>query len=177
MSLLHIVILDFIQIIFPCIYGVIVYWMTDQPAEFGRFMMFLTLLVLVSLSSPHPTNQKIVIAFCNYKTCLNINRFANLEISCLFRNNVISFMFSDHCVGISSGAESGPHGGSWNFATGQRFPGTRDVDSHLAVLRILREFRYDAEVHALAHLPVVRKVVQTNRYYCITNCITIIPRY
>nr|VZI45356.1 unnamed protein product [Spirometra erinaceieuropaei] len=37
------------QIIFPLIYGIIVYWMTDQPAEFARFMIFLVVCVQTAL--------------------------------------------------------------------------------------------------------------------------------
>ena len=37
------------QIVFPIVYGCIVYWMTNQPNDFLRFAMFLTLAVLTSL--------------------------------------------------------------------------------------------------------------------------------
>lgn len=31
------------------IYGIITYWMTDQPAEFDRFMIFITVIVQTAL--------------------------------------------------------------------------------------------------------------------------------
>uniref|UniRef100_A0A183S993 ABC2_membrane domain-containing protein n=1 Tax=Schistocephalus solidus TaxID=70667 RepID=A0A183S993_SCHSO len=37
------------KITFPLIYGIIVYWMTDQPAEFARFMIFLVVCVQTAL--------------------------------------------------------------------------------------------------------------------------------
>ncbi|VDK81085.1 unnamed protein product [Dibothriocephalus latus] len=37
------------KITFPLIYGIIVYWMTDQPAEFSRFMIFLVVCVQTAL--------------------------------------------------------------------------------------------------------------------------------
>uniref|UniRef100_A0A5K3EHP8 ABC2_membrane domain-containing protein n=4 Tax=Mesocestoides corti TaxID=53468 RepID=A0A5K3EHP8_MESCO len=37
------------QIFFALIYGVIVYFLTDQPKDFDRFMIFLTILVLTAL--------------------------------------------------------------------------------------------------------------------------------
>ncbi|KAM7537773.1 hypothetical protein Aperf_G00000078476 [Anoplocephala perfoliata] len=37
------------QVMSSAIYGVIVYFMTDQPSDFGRFMNFLTTLVLTAL--------------------------------------------------------------------------------------------------------------------------------
>ena len=37
------------QIIFPMLYGTVVYWMTNQPNDFLRFIMFLTLCTQTSL--------------------------------------------------------------------------------------------------------------------------------
>ena len=37
------------QVVFPVIYGSIVYWMTGQPAELSRFLTFLLLSALTSL--------------------------------------------------------------------------------------------------------------------------------
>ncbi|VUZ51605.1 unnamed protein product [Hymenolepis diminuta] len=37
------------QVVFSAIYGMIVYFMTDQPSDFSRFMIFLTMLVLTAL--------------------------------------------------------------------------------------------------------------------------------
>jgi len=38
-----------LQIIFPLVYGSIVYWMTNQPNDFLRFFMFLTLSTQTAL--------------------------------------------------------------------------------------------------------------------------------
>nr|CDS29201.1 ATP binding cassette sub family G [Hymenolepis microstoma] len=37
------------QVVFSVIYGMIVYFLTDQPSDFSRFMAFLTMLVLTAL--------------------------------------------------------------------------------------------------------------------------------
>ena len=38
-----------LQIVFPVVYGSIVYWMTNQPNDFLRFFMFLTIATQTAL--------------------------------------------------------------------------------------------------------------------------------
>lgn len=44
-----IVIVCFLQLVFPTVYVVIVYFMSDQPCDPMRFLMFLTMSVMTSL--------------------------------------------------------------------------------------------------------------------------------
>jgi len=40
---MQLVFIGYLQVIFPVLYGTIVYWMTNQPNDFLRFFMFMTL--------------------------------------------------------------------------------------------------------------------------------------
>ncbi len=59
--------------VFAGIYGIIVYFLTDQPVDFDRFMVFLTMLILTALVGQAQglligaaTELEVCIRFCLY---------------------------------------------------------------------------------------------------------------